>query len=250
MMKNVQAIILSVLTVCMLAIGLVGCHSHEYTETIVPPTCTEKGYTLYQCSCGDNYIGNYVDSKGHVETEWIIETKATCTTNGLRYKKCTICGETTTTSIIYASHKYENNKCTVCGKIDPNYPCIEIPQTPVSLNSYSYSGSIASSCTITSMDIHDYYYNSTGKYAQSAITFTIQKTYDSQGSSYSSGCRFGYKIYNEDNFVIKSGSIYTNAITVGEKTQETLTLYNGDLEAGHEYRLVLLNSIESVMLKP
>ncbi len=38
---------------------------HNYTKTIINPTCTDKGYILYVCSCGDEYKDNYVDELGH-----------------------------------------------------------------------------------------------------------------------------------------------------------------------------------------
>lgn len=28
-------------------------HTHSYSATTVAPTCTENGYTLHECSCGD-----------------------------------------------------------------------------------------------------------------------------------------------------------------------------------------------------
>jgi|GEM_PF-3982141 hypothetical protein len=41
-------------------------HSHEYIESVTAPTCTERGYTTYTCSdCGDFYLDNYINSKGH-----------------------------------------------------------------------------------------------------------------------------------------------------------------------------------------
>ena len=36
-------------------------HTHSYTETVTPPTCKDKGYTTYTCSCGDSYVDNYTD---------------------------------------------------------------------------------------------------------------------------------------------------------------------------------------------
>ena len=43
-----------------------GC-SHEYEETEVLPTCTEKGYTIYSCSkCSSEYKDDFVDALGHV----------------------------------------------------------------------------------------------------------------------------------------------------------------------------------------
>ncbi len=35
-------------------------HEHSYTEAVTAPTCTEKGYTTYTCTCGDSYTDNEV----------------------------------------------------------------------------------------------------------------------------------------------------------------------------------------------
>ncbi len=40
-------------------------HVHEYSTEVVDPTCTEQGYILYTCSCGDSYVADYVDALGH-----------------------------------------------------------------------------------------------------------------------------------------------------------------------------------------
>lgn len=36
-------------------------HTHSYSKKLTEPTCTEKGYTTYTCSCGDVYQDDYVD---------------------------------------------------------------------------------------------------------------------------------------------------------------------------------------------
>ncbi len=41
---------------------------HSYSTTVTAPTCTDKGYTVYTCECGDSYIGNYVNAKGHKDS--------------------------------------------------------------------------------------------------------------------------------------------------------------------------------------
>ncbi len=71
-------------------------HIHEYNQVVIPPTCTEQGYTTYTCECGDTYIADYVDELGH--TEKIIPAVApTCTGTGLTEgAKCSVCGETLT----------------------------------------------------------------------------------------------------------------------------------------------------------
>ena len=38
---------------------------HHYEEIVVSPTCTDIGYTKYECSCGDYYLRNMVDALGH-----------------------------------------------------------------------------------------------------------------------------------------------------------------------------------------
>lgn len=40
-------------------------HVHSYVSWKQDPTCTEKGYTAYICSCGNSYQGEYVDALGH-----------------------------------------------------------------------------------------------------------------------------------------------------------------------------------------
>lgn len=42
---------------------------HKYTDSIVAPTCTEKGYTLHTCSsCNDSYKDKETNEKGHTFT--------------------------------------------------------------------------------------------------------------------------------------------------------------------------------------
>lgn len=45
-------------------------HEHSYIETVVPPTETEDGYTLYSCEeCGDSYKDNTVEALGKEESD-------------------------------------------------------------------------------------------------------------------------------------------------------------------------------------
>lgn len=45
-------------------------HTHSYSKKVVAATCTEKGYTIYNCSCGDTYKSNYANPS-HSYTEFI-----------------------------------------------------------------------------------------------------------------------------------------------------------------------------------
>ena len=59
----VLAIAIAVASVFALSSCGGGGHEHEYTTAVTEPTCTERGYTTYTCSCGESYVDNYVDAK-------------------------------------------------------------------------------------------------------------------------------------------------------------------------------------------
>lgn len=43
--------------------------AHSYTAKVVAPTCTEDGYTVYTCACGDTYIADKVAATGHADAD-------------------------------------------------------------------------------------------------------------------------------------------------------------------------------------
>ena len=65
---------------------------HNFIETITPPTCTEKGFTTFECKdCDYVHIGAYVEALGHDLTIYE-EVKPTCEENGLSEGlKCNRC---------------------------------------------------------------------------------------------------------------------------------------------------------------
>ena len=72
-------------------------HQHSYTAVVTEPTCTEKGYTTYTCSCGDSYIDNETAALGHSYGQWTYNGDAeyissTNYKNGTQTRLCSVCG--------------------------------------------------------------------------------------------------------------------------------------------------------------
>ena len=129
-------------------------HEHKYTDTVIPPTCTERGCTVHLCSCGDKREDSYTPPLGHSYKGGICVrcgildpnkdiphkhdfiptvTKPTCMSEGFTTYTCS-CGEGYTKDYVSAvGHKtqLQNAKavgcltggytgdevCTVCGKV-------------------------------------------------------------------------------------------------------------------------------------
>lgn len=101
-MKKTVLFALCLTLLLSLSIFVVGCENvngsnetstphieHTYAETVVPPTCTEGGYTLHKCKCGDTYVDNVVPALGHAMGEWQTITQPTETEKGLKTRSCT-----------------------------------------------------------------------------------------------------------------------------------------------------------------
>ena len=82
-------------------------HTHEYTETVIEPTCTTKGYTLHKCECGDEYKDNETEALGHLFGEWKVTTPATEEEDGLKERACARCGEKEKQSIPAKPHAHK-----------------------------------------------------------------------------------------------------------------------------------------------
>ena len=83
-------------------------HVHDYSETVVSPTCEEEGYTIYTCECGNTFNGNKKKALGHDE-KIIPMVEETCTESGLTEGKvCNRCDKVLVRQeVIPAQHKLE-----------------------------------------------------------------------------------------------------------------------------------------------
>jgi uncharacterized protein YgiM (DUF1202 family) len=81
-------------------------HKHEYNAIVTAPTCTDEGYTVYACDCGDIYEGDRVTALGHDLTQHAAKSP-TCTQIGWNeYETCSRCGHTTYQEIAANGHNH------------------------------------------------------------------------------------------------------------------------------------------------
>ena len=70
-------------------------HSSEFVEEVIviEPTCTTEGTKALRCTvCGEFHELASVPATGHTEGEWIVEVEPTCMSNGSKCTKCIVCG--------------------------------------------------------------------------------------------------------------------------------------------------------------
>ena len=80
---------------------------HSYKKTVVAPTCTEEGYTLYACTrCSDFYKGDVKKATGHKFGDWSEKVAATCENEGTESRTCSVCKAAETRAIAKLGHNY------------------------------------------------------------------------------------------------------------------------------------------------
>lgn len=122
--------------------NLINVSLHKYTDTVIKPTCKDKGYTKHVCDvCSRTYTDNEViDLNAHV-FETIDSAEPTCTENGFKKEKCSVCSEIRETVLDATGHSfvetviaptctekgYTLNKCSTCGYEEKKDYTDEIP---------------------------------------------------------------------------------------------------------------------------
>ena len=135
-------------------------HEHKFVDTVIEPTCTEKGYTVHKCKCGEQYEDSYVSALDHSFTNYVSDGNATCTQDGTKTAKCDRCDETKTiadegsakghTPSDYILDKEptctetgsKHKECTVCGE---TLETAELPALDHSFTNYVSDGN--ATCT-------------------------------------------------------------------------------------------------------
>ncbi len=77
----------------------VAANGHSYQTTVHPPSCTAQGYTVYVCTaCDYTYTGDYKSALGHSYEREVIPP--TCTERGYTVSTCSRCGYSYTSDYV------------------------------------------------------------------------------------------------------------------------------------------------------
>ena len=96
--------------------------AHEFTATVVPPTCLDEGFVLRVCvNCGKQEKSEFAPATGHTFHEWSVAQQATCVQEGIWERTCVSCNtvETKTKPVLDHSDADADGRCDTCGKEMP-----------------------------------------------------------------------------------------------------------------------------------
>ena len=105
---------------------------------------------------------------------------------------------------------------------------------PKTITYYNYNNTRSRACLITNIT---YEVKDDDLY----IYFTGEKTYDEEGSNYSSACYVGWKLYDSEGYIVASGNLITNNLAIGEKFKNERTTAWNCITLGESYRLEILD---------
>ena len=103
--KLLATLLLGILSLFAFSACIENGHLHLYTMKTIVPTCTEGGYTLFTCDCGDSYTMFEKEALGHTFDQKVVEdeylrTPTTCTHSAVYFYSCA-CGEMGTETFTY-----------------------------------------------------------------------------------------------------------------------------------------------------
>jgi DNA-directed RNA polymerase subunit RPC12/RpoP len=178
-------------------------HVHEYvSDNTVDATCTEDGYTVYKCHCGDSYKADYVKATNHEWGDWVTVKAPTATSTGQSERYCSVCvqKEVRDEPKLIPDHKHEYTSnltkqatCTSTGTMTYTCSCGASFTEKIEKTPHNYKSSVTMPTCITS----------------GYTTYTC------------SACKNTYK----DNYTDATGHKYGTEVTAATCIQEGYTTY-------------------------
>lgn len=140
-------------------------HTHNYTieGNTVPPTCTEDGYTIYTCSCGDTEHRNIVSAAHKFDKVESID-------NEYHHTICSSCSEEKTNS------KTQHTKVDDDSRSKKNATCVEKGENPLKCEcGWTGIEDIAIDTNNHNWDINNYTSDATGHWHRCLNEGCIEK---------------------------------------------------------------------------
>lgn len=117
---------------------------------------------------------------------------------------------------------------------------IQLPDMPYTGIDYSYSNKVYKKYTLSSIR-YEWDYDEFSNAFSVKLFVSGTKIYDYNGIYYSSYVPIGWKLYDMNNNVVDSGTIYSPNIAVGESFIDAYDYISSDLKPGN-YKLMLINT--------
>lgn len=174
------------------------------------------------------------------EHEW---NAATCTSA----KKCKTCGKTSGSP---NEHSYNSDgKCYKCGQLDPTIEevlsrcSLEVPSLPEHISYKTYSrDDLISSVEVTNIT-YKFEYSKYSEAIELNVYFSGTRTYHENGKGQSAPAKIGWKIYDENDNVIETGTFDSPSVAEGESfaNKEETVIYSHMGVAPGAFRLEILD---------
>ena len=106
---------------------------------------------------------------------------------------------------------------------------LKLPETPLTINTYGYSGSVEVTAQITDIEVKS-------EYGFTTVTVTAEMTYNNSYSS-STYAEAKYKVLDSKGVIVDNGTLMIGSMSVGDKKRGEIHVLN--LKPGEEYTLVI-----------
>jgi hypothetical protein len=164
-------------------------------------------------NCGDNYIEDEVPELGHTAGDWEVVTEATVNADGLKIKKCSVCGETVEEKVIPRVLKIKNrtlalqSNISIIFRVDPIYFTKHGYSNPVVVFNFNDNEYRVTEYTVNADGMYEYVFAEAAPHQmKDIVTAVLEAEYE--GEVYTSAAS-EYSIFTYCNNQITK--YYTNA---------------------------------------
>lgn len=183
-------------------------HTHSFhVQSSESADCIHSGFTVYACSCGETYTEMIPATGQHKFGVWITQKSATCTSDGLQYRVCSVCMTKESRTVKRLGHSYNSRV------VAPTYTDKGYTQHICKRCGYSYNDSFKDKKILGIPKITSY------SASTSAVRLNWRKIPNASG----------YRVYIYDS----SAKSWSSVKTLGEST---LTYRKSGLKTAASYK--------------